>query len=125
MRPLELTAKILADEGIKFRYTNILELAGPIEAKVKEEEGGTHADEIETSMMLFVAPSTVDMSKAVKDYHPSSRGRLTRDPEGEGAYSASGIYGDATLATRQKGEIVVRAMVDGILKEIEELRIGN
>ena len=125
MRPLELTAKILADEGIKFRYTNVLDIAGPIEVHVKEEEGGTHADEIETSMMLFIAPSNVDMSKAVKDYHPSSRGRLTREPEGEGAYSASGIYGDATLATRQKGEIVVQAMVDGILKEIEEFRSGN
>jgi creatinine amidohydrolase len=125
MRPLELTAEILANEGIKLRYTNILKLVGQIEAKVKEEEGGTHADEIETSMMLFIAPSTVDISKAMKDYHPSLKGRLTRDPQGEGAYSASGIYGDATLATPQKGEVVVRAMLDGILKEIEELRSGN
>jgi len=72
-------------------------------------------------MMLFIAPSTVDMAKAVRDYHPSPKSRLTRDPKGEGTYSASGIYGDATLATWQKGEIVVRALVDGILKEIQEL----
>jgi creatinine amidohydrolase len=75
--------------------------------------------------MLFIAPWTVDMSKAIKDYHPSASGRLTRDPKGDGSYSASGIYGDATLATRQKGEIVVRAIVDGIFKEIKELRSSN
>lgn len=124
-RPLELAAQILAHEGIQFRYTNIAKLIEPVEGRLKQEEGGTHADEIETSMMLFIAPSTVDMSKAVKDYHPSPKDGLTRNPEGEGAYSASGIYGDATLATRQKGEIVVRAMIDGILQELQDFRSGN
>jgi creatinine amidohydrolase len=119
MRPLELTAEILANEGIDFRYTDILKLAEPLEAIVKQEKGGTHAGEIETSMMLFIAPASVDMNEAVEDYHPSAKGGLTRNPKGEGSYSASGIYGDATLATRQKGEIVVRAIVDGILKEIQ------
>jgi creatinine amidohydrolase len=74
-------------------------------------------------MMLYIAPDTVDMTKAVKDYHPSPKGGLTRNPNGEGAYSASGIYGDATLATRKKGEIMVHAMVEGILKEIDALRL--
>ena len=122
MRPLALTAKILAEEGIRFEYTDILKLIEPVGTKLTRQEGGTDADEIETSMMLLIAPSTVDMRKAVKDYHPSPKGGLTRDPKGEGVYSPSGIYGDATLATRHKGEIVVRAVVDGILKEIEELR---
>ena len=119
MRPLELTAEILADEGIDFRYTDILKLAEPVETIVKQEKGGTHAGEIETSMMLFIAPASVDMSEAVEDYHPSAKGGLTRNPKGEGSYSASGIFGDATLATRQKGEIVVRAIVDGIIREIQ------
>jgi creatinine amidohydrolase len=122
MRPLDLAAKILVEEGIRFRYTDMLKLAEPVGMTLKGEEGGTHAGEIETSMMLFIAPSTVDMRKAVKDYHPSSKGGLTRDPRKKGVYSASGIYGDATLATRCKGEVIVRAVVDGILKEIDELR---
>jgi len=119
IRPLELTARMLADEGIEFRYTDIPRLTEAVESKAKQQEGGTHADEIETSMMLFIASATVDMRKAVKDYHPSMKGGLTRDPREGGSYSASGIYGDATLATRQKGEIVVRAIVDGLLKEIQ------
>jgi creatinine amidohydrolase len=122
MRPLALAADLLAGEGIEFRFTDILKLTERAGSNVKQEEGGTHADEIETSMMLFIAPSTVEMNLAVKDYHPSATGGLRRDPAGEGCFSASGIYGDPTLATRQKGEIVVRTIVDGILKEIEDLR---
>jgi creatinine amidohydrolase len=124
MRPLELTAKILESEGIDFRYTDLLKLTAPVETQVREGVAGTHAEEIETSMMLFIAASTVDMSKAVKDYHPSAHDGLTRDSAGPGSYSASGIFGDAMLATRRKGEIVVRALVDGILQEIESLRSG-
>jgi creatinine amidohydrolase len=122
IRALRLSQEVLAQDGILFRYTDILKVAESAEKQVKQEEGGTHADEIETSMMLFIAPETVDMKKAVKDYHPSPKGGLTRNPNGEGAYSASGIFGDATLATRKKGEIMVHATVEGILKEIDALR---
>jgi creatinine amidohydrolase/Fe(II)-dependent formamide hydrolase-like protein len=34
-----------------------------------------------------------------------------------------GVFGDATLATRAKGEKIVTAMVNGILAEIEALRL--
>ncbi len=122
IRALRLSADLLASDGIRFRFTDILKVNEAAEKQVKQEEGGTHADEIETSMMLFIAPSTVDMKKAVKDYHPSQKGGLTRDPNGNGDYSASGVFGDATLATRKKGEILVHAMVEGILKEIDSLR---
>jgi creatinine amidohydrolase len=123
IRALRLTADVLAPDGIRFRYTDILKVGEAAEKQVKQEEGGTHADEIETSMLLYIAPETVDMKKAVKDYHPSPKGGLTRSPTGEGAYSASGIFGDATLATRKKGEVMVHAIVDGIVKEIEALRL--
>jgi creatinine amidohydrolase len=122
LRALKPAAEMLAAEGIVLRYTNVLEVGAEAEKLVKKEEGGTHADEIETSLMLYIDPSSVDMRKAVKDYHPSESGGLTRDPHKPGAYSASGIYGDATLATREKGEAVARATVEGMLREIEALR---
>ena len=125
IRPLKLAAKILANGGIQLRYTDLAKITESLAAEIQKQEGGTHADEIETSMMLFIAPSTVDMSRAVKDFHPSPTGGLTRNPKGEGAYSASGIYGDATPATRETGELFVRVAVAGILKEIEEFRRGN
>lgn len=121
-RPLRAAAEVLSAEGITFSFTNILEVSGPAEAQVKQQVRGTHADEIETSMMLYMYPDRVDMSKAVRDDSPQGTGGLTRVAGGAGTYSPSGIWGDATLATREKGRVVVEAMVAGILREIEVLR---
>ncbi|MCC6742530.1 MAG: creatininase family protein, partial [Acidobacteria bacterium] len=78
-RALAPAVEALAADGIKMAYTDLLTTLGPVEKEVGKQEGGTHADEIETSMMLVIAPRTVDMRKAVKDYHPG-QGRLTRSP---------------------------------------------
>ena len=123
VRALQPAVDILAKDSVPvtLRFTNIGKVAEDAEKSVKQEAGGTHADEIETSMMLYIAPETVDMRKAVDDYHPGT-GRLNRQPGGTGTYSASGIFGNATLATREKGRVVVEAMVKGIVREIDELR---
>lgn len=122
VRALKPAGEILAAEGILFRYTDFLEAGAEAEKRIARQEGGTHADEIETSLMLFIDPASVDMSKAVKDYHPSEAGGLTRDPKKRGVYSASGIYGDPTLATKEKGEVMARAIVERMLRDIEALR---
>jgi len=122
LRALKPAAELLVVEGLVLHYTDILKVTGPVEKAIGEQEGGTHADEIETSMMLYMAPTTVDMKKAAKDYHPSSERGLTRDPKGKGAYSPTGIFGDATLATKEKGKKITEALVEGILQEIEDLR---
>jgi creatinine amidohydrolase len=122
VRALAPAAEILAAEGILMRYTDLLKALGPTEKAIAKQEGGTHADEIETSMILYMSPGDVDMTKAVKDYHPG-KGGLTRDPKAEGkTYSPSGVFGDATLATRGKGKIVTEALVEAIVRDIEALR---
>ncbi len=121
--PLRIAAEKLAKQGITMTFTDILNVAKEAEAKVKQEKAGTHADEIETSMMLYMAPQTVDMKKAAKDIPENDApGPLSPYPTSNGHYSPTGIYGDATLATWEKGEIVVEAMVAGIRKEIQQLR---
>jgi creatinine amidohydrolase len=122
IRALKPAQDLLAAEGIVMRFTDILTIGEEAEKAVRQQEGGTHADEIETSMLLYIDPSLVDMSKAAKDYHPQGTGGLTRDPKGTGTYSPTGIWGDATLATREKGRRVVEAMVEGMLKEIGVLK---
>ena len=120
---LEPAAKTLTADGILMRYTDVLDVLDPIEKKVCRQEGGTHADEAETSMILYMSPSDVDMSKAVKDFHPGGPGGLTRDAKATGkTYSATGVFGDATLATKDKGRRITEALVDSILREIEALR---
>jgi len=122
LHALEPAATLLAADGILLEYTNVLEVGAAVEKRVTQQEGGSHADEIETSLMLYINPASVEMKKAVKDYHPSKESGLTRDPHKPGAYSASGVYGDATLATREKGAAVAEAMLEGMLREIEALR---
>ena len=119
---LQPAVELLAKEGIVLRYTDLLKITGPVEKEIGKQEGGTHADEIETSMTLYMAPATVNMKKAAKDYHPSEIKRFTRDPKGRGIYSATGIFGDATLATKAKGARISKALVAGILADIEDLR---
>jgi creatinine amidohydrolase len=114
-------AAALAGNGVLLRYTDILTVAEAETKRLTQQEGGTHADEIETSMMLYIAPESVDMRKAVRDYHPG-KGRLTRSPGAEGTYSATGVYGDATLATWAKGRAIVEARVAAVLADIERVR---
>jgi creatinine amidohydrolase len=122
IRPLRAAAESLAADGILLQFTNVLEVAAAAEQSVRQQVRGTHADEIETSMMLYIAPDRVDMARAVKEDNPDRPGGLTRREDGPGVYSRSGVWGDATLATRDKGRVVVEAMVAGILRDLDALR---
>lgn len=120
LHPLAAAGGDLEKEGILLRYLDLTK-----EDSVGEQirqSGGGHADEIETSMMLYIAPETVRMKKAVRDLNPDKPGPLTRDGNGKGTYSPTGAWGDPTLATREKGKAVTEALVATILKDIEELR---
>ena len=120
LRPLAQASTDLAKDGIVLRYTDLTR-DDPVEKKVRQS-GGTHADEIETSMMLYIAPESVRMKKAARDLNANQPGGLTRDPQGKGTYSPTGAWGDPTLATREKGQAVVESLMATILSDIDELR---
>jgi creatinine amidohydrolase len=87
--------------------------------ELAEQSHGSHADELETSLMLALAPHLVDMSRAeaspvVKHDTP---GRLTPSDASSPNYSRSGSYGDPTLATLAKGEILLAAIVDDLTEQ--------
>ncbi|MDZ7650751.1 MAG: creatininase family protein [Cytophagales bacterium] len=122
VRALNPARDTLAVEGIVMEFTDLKSIS-ELDKKISRQEGGTHADEIETSMILYMKPEAVNMKLAVKDYTPSTGRGLTRDPNNKNStYSPSGTWGDATLATVEKGEIVTEALVAQILKDIEALR---
>jgi creatinine amidohydrolase len=123
LKPLAQAAADLAKDGILLRYTDLTK-EDPVEKKLRLS-GGTHADEIETSMMLYIAPQSVQMKKAARDLNPNQPGGLTRDPKGKGTYSPTGAWGDPTLASREKGQAVVESLVTTILKDIDDLRRAN
>lgn len=122
VRALNPARDTLAAEGIVMEFTDLKSIS-ELEKKISGQEGGTHADEIETSMILYMKPEAVNMKLAVKDYTPSTGRGLTRNPNNKNStYSPSGTWGDATLATVEKGKLVTEALVTQILKDIDELR---
>ncbi len=125
IRALNPARDSLAAHGIVMRFTDILNVGKAVEDKLRQQEGGTHADEMETSMMLYMHPEVVHMNLAAKDYHPGAGG-LTPDSAKAArenkVWSRTGIFGDATLATREKGRQLVEAQVKDMLAEIEALR---
>ena len=87
--------------------------------QLAEQSHGSHADELETSLMLALAPDLVDMNRA----EPSpaigfeAPGPLTPLDLNSPNYSRSGSYGDPTLATSAKGEILLAAMLDDLREQ--------
>jgi acetamidase/formamidase/creatinine amidohydrolase/Fe(II)-dependent formamide hydrolase-like protein len=123
--PLRDAAKDLAKEGILLRFTNPLQAGKTGEDKVRQQKWGTHADEIETSMILYMRPPAVRMERAVADGERVRPGPLTRDQRRTDlTYSPSGVFGDPTLATWQKGETITEATVADILAEIDALTVA-
>jgi creatinine amidohydrolase len=122
-RALQPAAEALATHGILMRYTDLATRLDRASASVRQEEGGTHADEVETSMMLYIDPSSVNMRRAVHEFNPSSGPlQLTRRRGGPGTLSETGVWGNPTLATRDKGRVIVEALVTALLDDIEALR---
>jgi creatinine amidohydrolase len=87
--------------------------------QLSEQSHGSHADELETSLMLALAPQLVNMARA----EPSpaigyeAPGPLTPFDVNSPNYSRSGSYGDPTLATLAKGEILLAAMLDDLREQ--------
>jgi creatinine amidohydrolase len=96
-------------------------------AILSEQSHGSHADELETSRMLVLAPHLVNMARA--EASPALRhetpGPLTRSDPASPNYSRSGSFGDPTLATRAKGEILLTAMVDDMTEQASVFLAGK
>lgn len=97
----------------------------------QEHRFGIHAGEIETSMMLHLAPSTVHMEHA-RDFRSTSQDRSERYAilgNGKSAklgwhmqdYHPEGAVGNAAAATADKGRAVVGAAAQSLVALLQEL----
>ncbi|MFZ9038021.1 MAG: creatininase family protein [Gammaproteobacteria bacterium] len=118
LRPLAEVRQSL-DAAIRFGYLNLDAALKTLPADLLQQQYGSHADEHETSLMLHIAPRVVDMSQAVDD-GAEGEGRLTRT-RGRGTWSASGVFGQATLASAEKGRLIAEALVRQSIADIEDL----
>ena len=88
--------------------------------QLAEQSHGSHADELETSLMLALAPQLVDMTRAEASPARTQEapGRLTPSDRRSPNYSRSGSYGDPTLATSAKGEVLLAAILDDLNEQV-------
>jgi creatinine amidohydrolase len=98
--------------------------------KVRESEVIAHADEFETSLYLHLAPERVQMEKAVEDNDrmgkfvssDSTANYFVRFNDYWGRWTKTGVHGDPTKATAEKGRVIFEAAVTGIMELVDELR---
>ena len=94
-------------------------------SQFQEQRVGGHADEIETSIHLVLQPGLVHMDRAVADYPARSArgypgyqpGLYSRDPL-DPAYSTTGLTGDPTLASVEKGRRTLAIMTREWIKAL-------
>ncbi|MEM3056255.1 MAG: creatininase family protein [Candidatus Bathyarchaeia archaeon] len=101
---------------------------GSASLKVLEQEGGGHACELETSIGLYLGQRVL-LHKAEKWKPPTSQKEFYQKYQGKVAtarnfdeITESGSLGDPTLATMEKGEKLVEALIEEISTFIEELK---
>jgi creatinine amidohydrolase len=86
---------------------------------LRQQPYGTHADELETSLMLVVAPELVDMKRAAPcPFSPtgSHPGPLSPDDPTALNYAPSGSFGDPTLASAEKGKRLLAAILEDMME---------
>lgn len=99
----------------------------------QESAFGYHAGEWETSLMLAGAPELVRMDRAVCEYPSRIDAPGTLRPEGAAAVfawktsdvSKSGVMGDATLATSEKGALWLDESSAALARKIESLLVNT
>ncbi|PSB12683.1 creatinine amidohydrolase [Pleurocapsa sp. CCALA 161] len=94
----------------------------------QEQEYGIHAGDAETSIMLSLLPQQVQMDKAVKEYPQGLPENSLLDMEGKLPFawvtkelSKSGVMGDATVATKEKGDRILESLAKGWVQVIENV----
>lgn len=103
--------------------------------QIRESEvpgGMSHACEMETSVQLVLDPEHVDMARAVKEIDfPFKGSRFVWYDMHQSPVSLklpfqmltqSGVIGDATLATREKGQQMLSAAIERLVDFLNEFR---
>lgn len=113
--------QVLAEKFSKHPVEHLKVYSGPglasARAKLSEQKvSGTHADEIETSIMLALDAGRVRMDKAQAS--PPGKGGapepLSPNNPDAANYCPSGSWGDPALASADKGQILLKALAEDV-----------
>ncbi len=128
--PLRIAVRNIYEERkVRVVTADIRMLGGATRPLMKQKLGG-HGDEHETSMILAIEPKSVRMHLARTDYgnalaEPKTvfyvptvfDGRKDSGPD----YSLTGVRGDPSLATAEKGRKIIQAMAKELVDGLQAL----
>ena len=116
LAPVDRALMRLASDRVRHLWIHEGPRYPRVARQLTEQSHGSHADELETSLMLALAPHLVDMTRA--EASPALKhetpGALTPSDPNSPNYSRSGSFGDPTRATSAKGEALLAAMLDDL-----------
>lgn len=112
--PLQRAARVLERDGLKLMWLDWEAALAPVAKRLANQAAGTHADEVETSLMLHWAPDRVAMAAAVRDV-AAGPGGFSR------ARNPSGVFGDATRATAEKGRAFAATLLKAARRDLRRL----
>jgi creatinine amidohydrolase len=94
----------------------------------KEWEFGIHAGDAETSLMLSLMPDYVRMDQAIAEYPQGLPTNSLLSMEGANPFAwvtrdltRSGVLGDPTTATKEKGDRILESLADGWAQLITDI----
>jgi creatinine amidohydrolase len=128
---IDLVARktVLETQSLCFATTYFWFLMEAFEG-VRESRVLAHADEFETSLYLHLAPDRVRMDQAVEDddrmgkfvSSDSTANYHVRFNDHWGRWTKTGVHGNPTVATAEKGRVIFDAAVRGLVELVDELR---
>ena len=133
--PLQIVVRdLLATSGVRIAVADIRQLGAAVRASGAQKLGG-HGDEWETSTILAIEPALVHMDRAVEDYGATLAEpktvfrrptRFSGDPASGPDYSRTGVRGNPTLASAEKGRALLaemaRELVEGLVALYPDLK---
>jgi creatinine amidohydrolase len=116
--PIALAARDLQDVAfpvLLLDYPELERLAKQICASSPAAPSFYHADEVETSIMLALQPDLVHMDRAAAEY-PEFPPTYGAEPIMLHTFCRSGVFGDPTQATAEKGERLLAGLADASMR---------
>lgn len=120
---IKAAARQLREEGItllSYSWAGMDSCVAALRQSAVAYPGYMHADEIETSLMLALAPDKVDMSKA-REHYPAFPDDFRYRPVPWTAFSDYSVLGDPRLASAEKGEAFVTKALKTTLDSIRRI----
>ncbi|MBI5343884.1 MAG: creatininase family protein [Deltaproteobacteria bacterium] len=108
-------------EGIKIAALSVYELIGKEVRDISETKDDSHAGEVETSLMLYLAPELVK-GRSKEEYPRLPRPVIARDKM---KYWPGAVWGNPAKASKEKGEKMFGIMVDKVVLLIREAAPGR